>query len=503
MTLQNLAADPDFMEDLFHAQVSIPEGRDYRIVRCEKWERLIDPNFGKGEERLSHLSAGIRGFVEEGYIARHLYLAQWTSLWMDTLLGKPLPKVDNPTLASSYNATEDDVQALREMQVSGHPARTTDMLAKSGIKVCTVCKATASHPRAIFGMPVQAEHRGKVTESDALFHLPTFIRPFFEVHKALVEVRDKAVRQRDDLSVGIVAVYMAVSAKYGENTQDFHASRIAGLLEPLMDMTEKEVAKAKALAEAELATTTDKKMLLVASALEQLRKGAGDPTYPSYNLPSTTSALQAIDVYLIDPKSFFIWWPSPNKPRRAVSLNLPEPVRSPETLAAIRSLSVRAFETQDDLAVGAVQLVVRGCTRYQDDVFESYMADLRTWARYGRMIGKTEEEMRELRDRAEVELPKRKEAESMFIWQTVLDMRKWAEEERKNEPPPPWTPASAWPRTAAEVFGDLVFGPDGPLPVAAIAKVVTGAGSQKKKNRKKAKKNKASTERTGGNGAET
>ncbi|GAA5887044.1 hypothetical protein JCM6882_009429 [Rhodosporidiobolus microsporus] len=566
--LKNVAGNVEFLEDLFHQQISPPAGTDYRIVRNEAWERLNDPNFGGGE-RLTGLSAGVRGFVEEGYIARHLYLAQFTSLWIDSLLGKPLPDLNNPSLASSYQATEADVQALKEMQIAGHPVRTTDMLDNSGVKFCVVCKVTdrekklvccqkclaarrkvwycgancqrqdwpshkrvcgksideAStptatpsstrapanpnqaahldylelHPRAIFGMSGQSEdHLGRVTELDFLFYLPTFVRPFFKVHEALIKIRDVAVRQRDDFSVGVVALYMLAAAKYAETTKGFDSGQVAGLLEPLMDMTQKEVEKAMAFAEAELATTEDESLLLVASALRQLKSGVPDPTYPDLNLPSTLSTLEALDRLLIEPNTFFVHWFDPNKPKHLASLNFPPPFRNAENPIAARRLCLDALETQDPLSVGALQLLVRGCTRYKADVPGSYMMDLRMWARFGRMIGRTEEQMRELRDKAEVELPKREEERWRFVWELVSELREFVKKERENEPPPPWTPpgGNAWPRTAAEVMGNSVYGPEGPLPSASpTATTSTSTAAAKKKNRKKKKK------ATGGSGA--
>ncbi|GAA6030471.1 hypothetical protein JCM8097_006164 [Rhodosporidiobolus ruineniae] len=357
MVLSNLAKDLDFLEDLFHAQVGAPADEDYRIVRNEAWERLADPR-KSGKTQLGAMSSGLQGWVEEGYLSRHLYLAQFTNLWIESLLGKDLPPLDQPLLSSSYRPTAADRRNFDELQVPDHPVSSPAMLNKrDAIKVCAGCSATAdcqrsswpthkpacgkafsassSSPRppstrapaskdqlahldylaqfplAIFGMSTSEEdHRGRVTnETDVLFDLPLFVRPFLDARRALLRLRDAATRTRDDVAVGVTVLFMTLAAKYGaasaRATNDGQRALCVEMIRPLLDLTEGEIETAMAVAEAELATRDEVDLKLVAAVFEQLRKGKPDPAYRKQNIPDNRLSRDFLCGLLLRPNSFF------------------------------------------------------------------------------------------------------------------------------------------------------------------------------------------------------
>ncbi|GAA6030473.1 hypothetical protein JCM8097_006165 [Rhodosporidiobolus ruineniae] len=127
------------------------------------------------------------------------------------------------------------------------------------------------------------------------------------------------------------------------------------------------------------------------------------------------------------------------------------------TLSAARSLSFRSLTAQDPAALGALQLLVRGVLYYDPTRPGSFMIDLKIWARFGAMLGLSEERMREMRERAEEELPRREDEEGRLVWAAVRQLREEAQAKRAKEVAPDWIPPAGWPRTAAEVFGPSVY----------------------------------------------
>ncbi|GAA5944100.1 hypothetical protein JCM10213_009000 [Rhodosporidiobolus nylandii] len=549
--LKNVAGNVEFMEDLFHAQVPVAADSDYRIVRNEAWERLNDPT--KSGSRLT-LSRGLRGFVEEGYLARHLYLAQFTVYWVQAILGQPLPDETAPTFASSYQPTTADVEALADSQLPSYPVVAPSMLKKNtsaavhcrqcGISslekrltCCSRCKEKASQlvhycsaecqrrawpthkavcgkkpseidpvpssfassssgpppnryqldhltwlaqvsPRAVWGMAGESEdHLGRKKDETILFELPVWVCPFKPALDAVITLRDAAVKRRDGFSVGGTALLTVELARLGGAR--FMEEHVLEMLSPLVDMKDHEIKTAMEQAKAELAT--DEQHALLFSSSHGINPA--DPYGRDY-----------LDSLQRHPQSFFV---SYHQQYEGPLQTMPLPPTVPDhaaTLAAARAISFRAIGEQDKDALGALQLLVRGCTWYDPTSSGSYMIDLKLWARLGALLGLSEEEMRSLREKAQAELPKRKDEEGRLVWAAVLHLRERTKRERASRfPANTWTPPNGWPRTAAEVFGSVVYGPFARKSFPSRATSAATANGSTKKKKKKAKKQQKST----------
>ncbi|GAA6030475.1 hypothetical protein JCM8097_006166 [Rhodosporidiobolus ruineniae] len=103
------AADPLNFEDLVAAQVLSPGSTvDYRIVPNKEWSALNEP------PPSLPLSRGLRAYVDEGFVDRHLFLAQFTLQLIRAAAG--LPDEERHMAACGVEPTAEDVAEARRSQ---------------------------------------------------------------------------------------------------------------------------------------------------------------------------------------------------------------------------------------------------------------------------------------------------------------------------------------------------------------------------------------------------
>ncbi|GAA5945384.1 hypothetical protein JCM10213_007597 [Rhodosporidiobolus nylandii] len=129
------ADDPYNFEDLVRAQL-LPPNSDfkYRIVRNKEWERLNAPASSLPPSR------GTREFVEEeGYLDRHLFLAQFTTQLIFAMTG--MPEEERDMIRTGVKPSKEDYEAASQSWKTRGLPITVGSGATDGVQRCTTCLA--------------------------------------------------------------------------------------------------------------------------------------------------------------------------------------------------------------------------------------------------------------------------------------------------------------------------------------------------------------------------
>ncbi|BGP21085.1 hypothetical protein JCM10213_009001 [Rhodosporidiobolus nylandii] len=497
----NWAADPYNLEDLVAAQLLPPNSDlEYRIVRNPEWERLNAPASSLP------LSPGTREFVEEGYLDRHLFLAQFTAQMIFVMTG--LPEEERNIMPVSVQPTKEDYEALARSQTAGHGLTVMGVSPRDGLKRCTKCfvaedekkltccakckaigrlvwecqvedypqhkkqcgkrladvtttfnpdrqnfasprqlevlKWLRSTPRVIWAVTNSREdEHGQLYDRNTVFNLPSFVSRYNTTLVALHAIREKAFAQKDEVSIGILALFLSLNAtRVDETDKDIQVVKrvqlsdtdiqehldILALFLELAEHTSKSQIE-RAMLVAEEAVEEEKEYELIKALFAQLKTGTHDPAYPPV---SPTSAFH-LAFLLARPTNFFSF-PSPSsrvtKPEEVprYGMPLPEGVRPFEpTVAAVRALAFRAIESngRDSLAVGVLMLLVLAQQGYDGDDDEPGPRLVRRWqcTQFGKELGLPEGRVQQLRDGAEHELEKQEGEEWELVRGALRQLR--------------------------------------------------------------------------------
>ncbi|GAA6030569.1 hypothetical protein JCM8097_006213 [Rhodosporidiobolus ruineniae] len=232
-------------------------------------------------------------------------------------------------------------------------------------------KWLAQYPRAVWGTEFQVEDRpGKYGEKESiLFELPTYVSPFLETLQALIELRDRALKEKDDIDVGLLAYFVRLIADQSArgtvllSDDDQYLELLATLLE--IDAKELSRLLVNSLERLKSAVSGDDDLdERIMSAFTQLMQRSGDPSDTTQNL--LPSALPLLDDLLSHPDIFYSFsLPATSPSLSSDSERFTIPVRKSlpdydRALPALRALALRTVMTggRDARALGRLMLLV-------------------------------------------------------------------------------------------------------------------------------------------------
>ncbi|GAA5887028.1 hypothetical protein JCM6882_009423 [Rhodosporidiobolus microsporus] len=380
------------------------------------WERLQDPEDVSVTPRRLGVTAGTRVWVADGQVRRHVALIVFCLGVLETIAGRSEEELAVAGIARAPNMTEAAREAY-STSVAGHeatpPMIRPDALKvcinchhvekDKKFTCCARCKeavnrhhyycsrecqvadwkvqhkqicgrlladimklsheekqpaelkkavlaALPKHPRAVMLVPAGAQPE---SDNDILFHLPTFVRPFRETLAEMTAISTRALKERDDLSIGIVLAFVRLSAPYVDAGAESAVDSLRKFACRLFEVNDETLDEMEKVAEGELEQREEYE--LVKSCFEQLKTGNPDASFPDLTMADTS--LFIFDTLEQNPNAWFAMdmvtlFRDDVRATQAPQVNpmtLPpffEP-REP-TLAALRALAYRVLETIRD-----------------------------------------------------------------------------------------------------------------------------------------------------------
>ncbi|GAA5944096.1 hypothetical protein JCM10213_008999 [Rhodosporidiobolus nylandii] len=386
------AKDANNLEKLVHAlysdkETASREGISYRHVPSPdgSWERLNLVADGVPASR------GLRAFCEEGRIMRALYLAQFSFTLLHDIPQNDQHKIVINSASGTKHCASCLVPETKKVLTccsrckpvgrfawycgpvcfkaawSAHKKTCGKPLAELASSTHGARKEAptliqlkhlewlAKFPIAVYGHTVQADGgRPQIM----LMQLPPYVRPYLPTLEAMKALRDRAVKGKESLDVGLLGRFIcAVSPPGGEMTANDHLE----LLAELLGFKVAEVKRNISLAEEKV----DGVDALVLSCLQQIEDGVPDPAFPDQNLPGT--ALTFLNELLANPSTFYSFTVPERSGRFAVPL--PSFISPFDTaLSALRSFAMRSLLSSgaDRTAVGYLMLFAFAASTMED-----------------------------------------------------------------------------------------------------------------------------------------
>ncbi|GAA6030495.1 hypothetical protein JCM8097_006174 [Rhodosporidiobolus ruineniae] len=269
-------------------------------------------------------------------------------------------------------------------------------------------------PRVVwaYGTADEGKRGELINKRETKLILPSFVTAFRPALDKLVQAREDAFLRKDDVSIGILGLFVRAASPYAINpprTPDKALEMLALHLEFKVG----ELERAMVVAEEEILRKEEFKV--ERAALAQLKDGK-------------TSGEDHYDDLLRFPTAYFSF-PSPALPSSRHHIPLPDYVQPfARSLAAVREITFRALESggRDELAVGITALLVRAAQGYGDEsqnrgaqVFERYQFD-----GFGREMGLPEGKVTRLRDAAQDKLEEQEGEEWELVKGALAQLEK-------------------------------------------------------------------------------